>query len=92
MLCNVNREVILYAGSVVVNSYIQLSSCAAYILFSAFNTGDEIDNISRFASEKMAYSIECMVARMGGLEGGFANEMMATCGAAGVATRRDSGC
>ena len=44
VLCNVNREVVLYAGSVMVYSCIQLSSCAAYILFSAFNTGDEIDN------------------------------------------------
>ena len=44
MLCNVNREVVLYAGSVMVYSCIQLLSCAAYILFSAFNTGDEIDN------------------------------------------------
>lgn len=87
-----NREVVLYAGSVVVYSYIQLSSCAAYILFSAFNTGDKIDNIRRFASEKVAYSINCMVAMMGGLKGGLANEMMATCRTVGVATRRDGGC
>ena len=40
----------------------------------------------------MAYSIDCTVARVVGLKGGLANEVMATCGTTGVVTRGDDGC